>query len=108
MILLGLLVGSSLVSSALRAQPLPVPSSVGAPSVRLGNVEAAYIPYVPAAGDVAPPAGRAHHYHFIVYALDTTIATKPGPMPLTRGELLDAIKGHVIGQGELVATYERK
>jgi hypothetical protein len=56
-ILLGLLVGSSLVSSALRAQPLPVPSSVGAPSVRLGNVEAAYIPYVPAAGDVAPPAG---------------------------------------------------
>jgi hypothetical protein len=27
--------------------------------------------------------------------------------PLTRGELLDAIKGHVIGQGELVALYER-
>jgi phosphatidylethanolamine-binding protein (PEBP) family uncharacterized protein len=23
-------------------------------------------------------------------------------------ELLDAIKGHVIGHGELVATYERK
>ena len=30
---------------------------------------------------------------------------KPG---LIRAELLEAIKGHVIGQGELVAIYERK
>jgi Raf kinase inhibitor-like YbhB/YbcL family protein len=56
----------------------------------------------------APPAGKPHHYHFVVYALDTAIAIKPGQPPLTRAELLDAIKGHVIGQGELVATYERK
>ena len=33
----------------------------------------------------------------------------PGLQPgLTRADLLDAINGHVIGQGELVATYERK
>jgi Raf kinase inhibitor-like YbhB/YbcL family protein len=56
----------------------------------------------------APPAGKPHHYHFVVYALDAPIATKPGQIPLTRAELLDAMKGHVIGQGELVATYERK
>lgn len=31
-----------------------------------------------------------------------------GPAPLGRGELLDAAKGHIIGRGELVATYERK
>jgi Raf kinase inhibitor-like YbhB/YbcL family protein len=55
----------------------------------------------------APPPGKVHHYHFIVYALDTTLA-KPGTMPMTRNELLDAMKGHIVGQGELVATYERK
>jgi Raf kinase inhibitor-like YbhB/YbcL family protein len=55
----------------------------------------------------APPAGKPHHYHFVVYALDAPVALKPGQAPLTRGELLEAIKGHVIGQGELVALYER-
>ena len=55
----------------------------------------------------APPPGKVHHYHFIVYALDAPIETKPGQPPLTRAELLDAMKGHIIGQGELVATYER-
>jgi Raf kinase inhibitor-like YbhB/YbcL family protein len=53
----------------------------------------------------APPPGKVHHYHFIVYALGADLDLKPG---LTRGELLTAIQGHVIGQGELVATYERK
>jgi Raf kinase inhibitor-like YbhB/YbcL family protein len=55
----------------------------------------------------APPAGKPHHYHFVVYALDAPIATKPGQPPLTRAELLDAMKGHIVGQGELVALYER-
>ena len=53
----------------------------------------------------APPPGKVHHYHFVVYALDASLDLKPG---LTRAELLTAIQGHVIGQGELVATYERK
>ena len=53
----------------------------------------------------APPPGKVHHYHFVVFALDASLDLKPG---LTRAELLDAIKGHVIGQGELVAVYERK
>jgi Raf kinase inhibitor-like YbhB/YbcL family protein len=53
----------------------------------------------------APPPGKVHHYHFVVYALDANLDLKPG---LNRVELLDAIKGHVIGQGELVAVYERK
>jgi len=53
----------------------------------------------------APPPGKPHHYHFVVYALDANLDLKPG---LTRAELLDAIKGHVIGLGELVALYERK
>ena len=53
----------------------------------------------------APPPGKPHHYHFVVYALDANLDLKPG---LVRAELLEAIKGHVIGQGELVAIYERK
>ena len=52
----------------------------------------------------APPPGKTHHYHFVVYALDASLDLKPG---LTRADLLSAIQGHVIGHGELVATYER-
>jgi Raf kinase inhibitor-like YbhB/YbcL family protein len=55
----------------------------------------------------APPPGKVHDYHFIVYALDTKIVTKPDQPPLTRAQLLELIEGHVIGKGELVATYER-
>lgn len=56
----------------------------------------------------APPPGKVHHYHFIVYALDTKIVTQPDQPPLNRAQLLEAINSHVIGQGEIVATYERK
>ncbi len=53
----------------------------------------------------APPPGKPHSYHFVVYALDAALNLRPG---LTRQELIEAIKGHVIGQGELVPIYERK
>ena len=53
----------------------------------------------------APPPDKMHHYHFVVYALDMTPDLKPG---LTRADLLEAINGHILGQGELIATYERK
>jgi Raf kinase inhibitor-like YbhB/YbcL family protein len=52
----------------------------------------------------APPPGKPHHYHFVVYALDAVLDLKPG---LNRAELLAAIQGHISGQGELVAIYER-
>lgn len=53
----------------------------------------------------APPPGKPHHYHFKVYAIDAVLDLRPG---LTKAELLDAIKSHVVGEGELVAVYERK
>jgi len=56
----------------------------------------------------APPPGTPHAYHFVVYAVDTVVPVKADAPPLTRAELLDATKGHVVGRGELVATYERK
>lgn len=48
-----------------------------------------------------PPTGT-HHYHFRVYALDKTLT-----QPASRAELLREIKGHVLAQGELVATYTK-
>src|SRR5687767_11681381 len=53
----------------------------------------------------APPPGKPHGYHFVVYALDAALDLKPN---LTRAELLEAIKGHVLAQGEIVPVYERK
>lgn len=52
----------------------------------------------------APPPGKPHHYHFKVYALDTSGL----PAGLNRSEFLDAMKNHIVGQGELVAVYERQ
>lgn len=53
----------------------------------------------------APPGGAVHHYDFAVFALDTELDLPPG---LTRAELLEAIDGHVIGQGHMVPIYRRQ
>lgn len=53
----------------------------------------------------APPPGKPHHYTWTVYALDAELPLVEG---LTRNQLMEAIKGHIIGQGALVAIYERK
>jgi Raf kinase inhibitor-like YbhB/YbcL family protein len=55
-------------------------------------------------GPAPPKPGVAHQYHFIVYALDTPLDVQPG---LNKVQLLEAMKGHIIGQGELVASYTR-
>jgi Raf kinase inhibitor-like YbhB/YbcL family protein len=54
----------------------------------------------------APPRGdTAHHYHFQLFALDRAlhVGMHPG-----RAELLREMKGHVLGFGELVGTYQRQ
>ena len=53
----------------------------------------------------APPPGKPHHYTWTVYALDAELPLEPG---LNRNQLLEAMKGHIIGEGSLVAIYERK
>ncbi len=53
----------------------------------------------------APPPGSVHNYHFAVFALDEELNLPPG---LDRRELLLAIEGHVIGQGDMVTLYERQ
>ena len=49
-----------------------------------------------------PPTGM-HHYHFRVYALDLAL-----PRTMTASQFRSAIQGHVLAQGELIGTYERK
>ena len=57
-------------------------------------------------GGPMPPRGHGvHHYYFKVYALDAELEVAAG---LTKEQLLEAIKGHVLDEGELVGTYERK
>ena len=53
----------------------------------------------------APPPGKPHHYTWTVYALDAELPLAEG---LNRNQLLEAMQGHIIGQGSLVAIYERK
>ena len=55
-------------------------------------------------GGPQPPSGT-HRYYFRVYALDRTLYLKAGAK---RRELDSAMKGHVIGQGELMGRYSKK
>lgn len=57
-------------------------------------------------GGPMPPRGHGvHHYHFKVYALGQPLDLKAGA---TKKQLLAAIEGRVLAQGELIGTYERK
>jgi Raf kinase inhibitor-like YbhB/YbcL family protein len=56
-------------------------------------------------GPAPPKPGRVHEYHFIVYALSEPLNVQSG---LTKAQLLEAMKGKIIGQGEIVGTYQRK
>jgi len=52
-----------------------------------------------------PPAGPPHHYHFEVFALDQPLGLDPGA---DAKALEAAMSGHVLGSGELVATYQKQ
>lgn len=55
-------------------------------------------------GGPAPPKGKAHHYFFKLYALDTTVDLAPGA---TKAQLEVAMRGHILAEGQLVGIYER-
>ena len=54
-------------------------------------------------GGPCPPGGT-HRYFFKLYAVDTVVDLDPGA---TKDEVLDAIKGHVLAQGQLMGRYSR-
>ena len=56
-------------------------------------------------GGPLPPVGHGiHHYHFKLYALDAPLTLAAGA---AKDELLRAMTGHVLAEGELVGTYRR-
>jgi Raf kinase inhibitor-like YbhB/YbcL family protein len=54
-------------------------------------------------GGPCPPIGR-HRYFFKLYALDTSPSFASPP---TKADLLKAMEGHIMGQAELMGTYQK-
>jgi Raf kinase inhibitor-like YbhB/YbcL family protein len=54
-------------------------------------------------GGPCPPIGR-HRYFFKVYALDASVG-QPG---IKKDDLLAQMNGHVVAEGELIGTYQKK
>ena len=55
-------------------------------------------------GGPCPPGGPAHRYHFKLYALSQMTGLRS---KATKQQLLDAMKGHVLGEAQLIGTYKR-
>lgn len=54
-------------------------------------------------GGPCPPIGR-HRYFFKLYALDTQLSELNNP---AKADLEKAMQGHIIGQTEIVGTYQK-
>lgn len=55
-------------------------------------------------GGPCPPGGT-HRYYFKVYALDIVLSLKTG---ITKAQLLKAMEGHILTEGQLMGKYSRK
>jgi len=55
-------------------------------------------------GGPCPPAGKPHRYFFKLYALDASTNLNPRA---TKQQLLAAMKGHILGEAELIGRYKR-
>jgi Raf kinase inhibitor-like YbhB/YbcL family protein len=55
-------------------------------------------------GGPCPPGGT-HRYFFKIYALDTELNLTAGD---NKGQLLKAMEGHILAQGQLIGKYKRQ
>lgn len=55
-------------------------------------------------GGPAPPKGKAHRYFFKLYAMDTILDLPAGS---TKDQLLAAMKGHIVADGQVMGRYQR-
>ncbi len=53
---------------------------------------------------MCPPSGT-HHYHFMVYALDTKLSLDS---KTNKAALEKAMQGHILAQGDLVGLYQKQ
>jgi hypothetical protein len=56
-------------------------------------------------GPCAEPGGKAHHFVFMVYALDIGLGVLPARM--NRVQFAERIRGHNVAAASIVARYER-
>jgi Raf kinase inhibitor-like YbhB/YbcL family protein len=85
---------------SMRQLPPGIPASQGLPAGGIqGRTDFGNAGY----SGPCPPQGT-HRYFFRVYALDTLLGLKPGA---TKQELLRAMQGHILAQGQLMGTYDR-
>jgi hypothetical protein len=55
-------------------------------------------------GPAPPPGSGPHRYFFKLYALDAQLDLPPGA---TKEQLVQAMSGHVLAEGQLIGIYER-
>ncbi len=51
-----------------------------------------------------PPPGKPHRYFFKVFALDSKLTI---PATARKTDLVKAIQGHILAQGQLIGTFQR-
>lgn len=55
-------------------------------------------------GGPCPPPGKPHRYYFTLYALDAVLNLKPRA---TKSQVLEACKGHVLAEAQLMGRFGR-
>jgi Raf kinase inhibitor-like YbhB/YbcL family protein len=70
------------------------------PGARIGRNDFGRSDY----GGPCPPIGR-HRYYFKLYALDTVLGDLGA---VTKSRLLQAMKGHVVAEAQVMGTYQKK
>ena len=84
-----------------RELPEAIPAQAQLPSGALqGKNDFGRIDY----GGPCPPPGRPHRYCFTLYALDRVLGLKAG---VSKKQVLDGMKGHILAQGKLTGNYQR-
>jgi hypothetical protein len=80
-----------------------LPEAVGASSLPSGTREGLNDWKRTGYGGPCPPIGR-HRYFFKLYALDTELGDLDEP---TKVQLEKAMAGHILGEAQLVGTYQK-
>ncbi len=57
-------------------------------------------------GPMPPPGSGPHRYFFKIFALDTVLDLESAQA--AKKSLLDSMQGHILAEGQLMGTFERK
>ena len=89
------------IPSDSRELPEAVPAQPQLPSGALqGKTDFGRIGY----GGPCPPPGHPHRYQFTLYTLDQLLDLKAGA---SKKQVLEAMQGHILAQGQLTGTFQR-